>query len=244
MRNIYVERGKALTSFYTLCKKTSITHRRRTKQRQPPFLVNFRPDVSHPSKARTTSQREQENQRQTLHSSREGGKRVKKKKKNRKRPSTIFFTPYMFPIRVLHSRRPPVPGVIAFHIISAPFPHHRPIFPDVRSFEKEEEVEEECKGESYRLRSASCRRLLSSASLSRSTRILPASVPSSSTSSSNQGCLSASRAVILRLGSYTKILRSRSRNSLLKRFVSGMISSSLFMPATNFRLCLGVSGRG
>ena len=48
---------------------------------------------------------------------------------------------------------------------------------------------------------ALCSLSLSLAILSLSTRILPASVPSSSTNSSNQGCFSASRAVIRFFGS-------------------------------------------
>lgn len=79
---------------------------------------------------------------------------------------------------------------------------------------------------------------------SRSILIRVASVPSSSTSSSNQGCFSASRAVMRFFGSYTKILRSRSKNILLNWFVAGMISSSRFIPRTNFLDWRGVSGIG
>ena len=81
-----------------------------------------------------------------------------------------------------------------------------------------------------------------SAALSRSMRMRAASVPSSSTSSSNHGCFSASRAVIRFLGSYTKIFRNRSKNKRLNSFVGGMISSRRFMPRTNLRDWRGVSG--
>ena len=101
MRNVYVEREKALTSFYTLCKKTSITHGK--SQRQPPFLSIS--DPMFPIHLRLEQHpKESKRIKDKLSIRQEKGEKGEKKKKTENAPIQFFLrhicSPFVFCIVV------------------------------------------------------------------------------------------------------------------------------------------------